>query len=426
MNRHVLALSFLLSAAVASAGAVDEFLAEIDSLAVGTDVTNALRAVERRLAAGDLPPADAARVSIRRITLLDWTRRGTAARIVFDDILAKDGVPPETKIKACEVLFPLYVRPRGFATGAARLDELAALLQTMPDFKEKGVARGRMLEFVARNHARHNYCDLAYAAEREAADNFASKPDRRVKALMKASSYALATRDTEHAMEALARIEEMPDLPPATVKLAQLRRGLALISADGFQWHPSRQRVAEARVIIDDALAPLGRQQVIPADESFRARVRLVRAEYCSGNPTGAVDIARAALQPPLPKDISSHERADLHILLGDILASIGDWKAAIKEYETALSGSGTDKKTLHKRIATLARRHKDYQRAMQAYADAADLCDRVEGKDEWNLLKRLAGVMSKAIRNKTSLSDSDEVFGAGDETLGAIGLDEP
>ena len=425
MNRLAITLSILFAAAVASADAIGEFLAEIDSLAVGTDVTNALRAVEQRLAKGDLSPADAARVSIRRVTLLGYPGLAKASRIVFDDILKKDGVPPETKIQACEVLFPLYVRPRGFAPGAARLDELAALLQKMPDFKEKGVVRGRMLEFVARNHARHNYFDLAYAAEREAADNFVSDPGRRVKALFKASSFALAPRDTEHAMEALARIEEMPDLPPATVKLAKLRRGLALISTGGFQWHPSRERVMEARAIIDDALAPLGRQQLIPADEAFRARARLVRAEYCSGNPTGAVEVARIALQPPLPKDIQPHERDNLRVLLGDILASIGEWKAAIREYEGAMGYAWAGKKTLHKRIATLARKHKDYQRAMQAYADAADLCDREEGKDEWNLLKRLAGVMSKAIRNKTSLSDSDEVFGSGNGTLGSIGLDE-
>ena len=124
-------------------------------------------------------------------------------------------------------------------------------------------------------------------------------------------------------------------------------------------------------------------------------------------------------------KGVTGRERDDLYVLVAGILDEIGDWKRSILYYETGMGNATVDKKTIHKRIAAIARRNKDYQRAMTAYADAADLCDRIEGKDEMKMLKNLAGIMSKAIRNKTSLSDANDVFNKTEDTLGGLELDE-
>ncbi len=427
MNRlaRILTLSLLVSATT-FADPIDDFLKDVETIAIGESEAKAVEAIDKRLAAGDLAPDAVARISIRKAKLIA-KERTKAGRLIIDNVLRVDGVTPETKLKACEEALAILHKTITATPGPKLLREMSETMLKLPEFQAKGVNRGRMLQFVGATYARRNFCDLACHAYREAADNFTDAPERRVKALFRTAELALEYRDVATAEKALDDIVAMPDLPPATVQKAKLRKGLAIIGPSGYDWHPAPERVAQARALIEEALAPVGHQYLIPNDEAFKAKARLVYALHRSGNSADAAKIGEETLANSAQSKAAGRlPRGNLHVLVGDILAEIGNYKVAIKHYEQAMGSSlTTPPKTLHKRIATLARKHKDYQRAMQAYADAAALCDRVEGKDEMNLLKGLAGLMSKAIRNKTSLSDSDDVFGKTDDNVNNLNLDE-
>ena len=211
----------------------------------------------------------------------------------------------------------------------------------------------------------------------------------------------------------------------AAIRCAQLQLRTALIEKDEYDWHPKPERVARARALVEEALEPYGHQVLIPPDEAFRARQKVIMAEYRSGNAKGAIELGRKVVDGNRPKGISIHDFSDLAITVGDIIASDGDWKLAIKYYEMGREYCRAKPKRINERIGNLARKHKDFQRAMQGYADAADWTDREEDKDEWNRLKGLAAIMSKAVRNKTATSDADDVFGNSDDSIGSIKLDD-
>ncbi len=427
MNRlaRILTLSLIVSATT-FADPIDDFLKDVATIAIGESEAKAVESIDKRLAAGDLPPDAVARISIRKAKFIA-KERPKAGKLILDNVLRVDGVRPETKLAAIDAALGIFSKSTGSSPGVKQLREIKDVVLALPEFQAKGVNRGRMLQFVGATYAQRNFCDLACHAYREAADNFADAPERRVKALFRTAELALNYRDVATAEKALDDIVAMPDLPPATVQKAKLRKGLAIIGPSGYDWHPAPERVAKARALIEEALAPVGHQYLIPNDEAFRAKARLVHALHCSGNSADAAKIGEETLaNAAQSKAAGKLPCGNLHILVGDILAEIGDYKLAIRHYEQAMGSSlTTPPKTLHKRIATLARKHKDYQRAMQAYADAAALCDRVEGKDEMKLLKGLAGLMSKAIRNKTSLSESDDVFGKTDDNVNNLNLDE-
>ena len=426
MNR-LASVTVLLSIAAAAtfAAPIDEFLKEIDTIVVGNSPETAVAAIDKRLGEGGLSPDDEARIKIKKATLIakERTKAGT---LILDGVLRVDGVKPETKLKALSEALGILSKTIGYSPGVKLLREMRETVLALPEFKAKGVNRGRMLEFVGTTYSRRNMCDLACAAYREAADNYADVPERRVKALFRVSELSLRYRDTDTAEAALDEIAAIPDLPPATVKLAKLRKGLSVIGVSGYDWHPTPERLERARAIIEDALAPLGHQQLIPNDEAFKAKARLVYALHRGGKEEEAAKLGEETLANAAQcKAAGPVARDNLRVLVGDILAQLGDYKRAIKYYEQGMGYAWAGKKPLHKRIATLARKHKDYQRAMQAYADASALCDREEGKDEIKFLNNLVGIMSKAIRNKTNLAESEDVFGKTDDTINNLNLDE-
>ncbi len=428
-NKCALAVLLLVAAAVlpAAAESADEFLRQIDGIAATEGATNAVKAIDTRLGAGGFQPADAGKCILRKVELLSTYRRDTAARIAIDQLLKAGDVLPETKLAACAALLKAY-RPLydwRAPPGCDLLGEAAETMRGLPAFKANGPLRAKMLSFVAATHARRNFCDLAFEAYAEAADNLEGDPLEQYGLLLQAAANAVKYRNVDGAVKALERAEKIPDLPIADVHLARLRKGVALIAVSGFEWRPTPERVAQARKIIEEASAPVGKRQVLPPEEIFRAKARLVLAEYKSGNARGAAGIGRELLEGPLAKSASGRERDDLYVLVAGILDELGDWKRAILYYEQGMTSAAIGKKTIHKRIAAIARRNKDYQRAMAAYADAAALCDRVEGKDEMKMLQNLAGIMSKAIRNKTSLSDANDVFNKSEDAMGSLELDE-
>ncbi len=425
MNRFASATLPLFFAAAAFAAPVDEFLKEIDSIVVGNSPEAAVTAIDKRLAEGGLAPDDEARIKLRKAKLIA-KERTKAGSLVLNGVLRIDGVKPETKLQALHDALEILHKTITATPGVKLLREMRETVLALPEFQAKGVNRGRMLEFVATTYSRRNMCDLACAAYREAADNFADAPERRAKALFRVSELSLRYRDLATAEAALDEIAAMADLPPATIKLAKLRKGLAVIGVSGYDWHPAPERVERARAIIEDALAPLGHQQLIPNDEAFKAKARLVYALHRCGQSVEAAKLGEETLaNAVLCKAAGPVARDNLRVLVGDIIAQVGNYKVAIKYYEQGMSYAWAGRKPLHKRIATLARKHKDYQRAMQAYADASALCDRVEGKDEIKFLNGLVGQMSKAIRNKTNLADSDDVFGKTDDNINNLNLDE-
>ena len=426
MNRLASATVLLAIAAAATfAAPIDEFLKEIDTIVVGNSPETAVAAIDKRLGEGGLSPDDEARIKLKKAQLIA-KERTKAGALILDGVLRVDGVRPETKLKALDAALGILSKTIGYSPGVRQLREMRETVMALPEFKAKGVNRGRMLEFVATTYSRRNMCDLACAACREAADNFVDAPERRVKALFRVSDYSLRYRDTETAEAALDEIAAIPDLPPATVKLAKLRKGLAVIGVSGYDWHPTPERVDRARAIIEDALAPLGHQQLIPNDEAFKAKARLVYALHRCGKSEEAAKLGEETLaNAVLCKAAGPVARDNLRVLVGDIIAQVGNYKKAIKYYEQGMGYAWAGRKPLHKRIATLARKHKDYQRAMQAYADASALCDREEGKDEIKFLNNLVGIMSKAIRNKTNLAESEEVFGNSDDNISGLNLDE-
>ena len=426
MNRLASFTVLLATAAAATfAAPIDEFLKEIDTIVVGNSAETAVAAIDKRLEEGGLSADDEARIKLRKAKLIS-SQRTKAGALILDGVLRVDGVKPETKLMALDAALSILSKTIGSSPGVKQLREMKDTVLALPEFKAKGVNRGRMLVFVATTYSRRNMCDLACAAYREAADNFVDAPERRVKALFHVSELSLRYRDTETAEKALDEVAAIPDLPPATVKLAKLKKGLAVIGVSGYDWHPTPERVARARAIIEDALAPLGHQQLIPNDEAFKAKARLVYALHRSGNSAEAAKLGEETLANAAQcKAAGPVARDNLRILVGDIIAKVGDYKLAIKYYEQGMGYAWAGKKALHKRIATLARKHKDYQRAMQAYADASALCDKEEGKDEIKFLNNLVGQMSKAIRNKTNLADSEDVFGNTDDNINNLKLDE-
>ena len=425
MNRLASVTFLLLFAAAAFAAPVDEFLKEVESIAVGNIPEAAVAAIDKRIGEGGLAPDDEARIKLRKAKLIA-KERTNAGSIILDGVLRVDGVKPETKLAALEAALGILSKTITATPGVKLLREMRDTVLALPEFQARGVNRGRMLEFVATTYSRRNMCDLACAAYREAADNFAGAPERRVKALFHVAELSLRYRDLETAEAALDEIAAMADLPTATVKLAKLRKGLSIIGVCGYDWHPTPERVDRARAIIEDALAPLGHQQLIPNDEAFKAKASLVYALHRCGKSAEAAKLGEETLaNAVLCKAAGPVARANLSVLVGDIIAQVGNYKVAIKYYEQGMNYALAGKKPLHKRIATLARRHKDYQRAMQAYADASALCDREEGKDEIKFLNGLVGQMSKAIRNKTNLAESDDVFGNTDDKISDLKLDE-
>ena len=433
MNKHTnkLALATVLlmvvAAVPAAAETADDFLYQVERIAATEGATNAVKAIDAKLASGGFSPADKGKCILSKVEHLSTYRRAAAARIAIDQLLKADGVSPETKLAACDALLKAYRVDYDWRAppGCDILGEAAETMRALPEFKAKGPLRARMLSFIGATWARRNFCDLAYEAYSEAADNLDGDPHKQYGLLLRAAANAVKYRNVDGAVQALERAEKIPDLPISDVHLAKLRKGVALIAVNGFEWHPTPERVAKARKIIEDASALVGKRQILPHDEIFRAKARLVLAEYKSGNAKGAVEIGRELLEGPVAKGVTGREKGDLYVLVAGILDEIGDWKRAILYYETGMGNATTDKKTIHKRIAALARKNKDYQRAMTAYADAADLCDRIEGKDEMKMLKNLAGIMSKAIRNKTSLSEASDVFDKTDNAIGGLELDE-
>ncbi len=428
-NKLVLATVLLAVAAAlqAAAESADDFLYQVERIAATEGATNAVKAIDTRLGTGGFSPADNGKCILRKVELLSTYRRDAAARIAIDQLLKANDVLPETKLAACTAMLKAYrvLYDWRAPPGCDILGEAAGIMRTLPEFKAKGPLRAKMLTFIGATNARRKFCDLAYEAYSEAADNLDGDAQEQFRLLLRAAENAVMYRNVDGAVKALERAEKIPDLPIADVHLAQLRRGVAMIAVSGFEWHPTPERVAKARKIIEDASALVGKRQILPLDEIFRAKARLVLAEYKSGNAKGAAEIGRELLEGPVSKGVTARERDDLYVRVAGILDEIGDWKRAILYYETGMGSASTDKKTIHKRIAAIARKNKDYQRAMTAYADAADLCDRIEGKDEMKMLKNLAGIMSKAIRNKTSLSDASEVFDKTDNALGDLQLDE-
>ncbi len=425
------ALPLMLVAAAAlpaAAETADEFIRQIDGIAATEGATNAVKAIDARLEAGGFPSAaDTGRCLLRKVELLSTYRRDAAARIAIDQIIKADGVLPETKLAAGDAMLKAYRRYLDWLPppGNPILGEAAGIMRGLPEFKAKGPLRAKMLTFIGTTYARRDFCDLAFETYSEAADNLDGDPQEQARVLMLAAQNAIRYRNEEGAVKALERAEKIPGLPIADVHLATLRKGVALIAVTGFEWHPTPERVAKARKIIEDASALVGKRQLLPLQEIFRAKARLVLAEYKSGNAKGAAEIGRELLEGQIAKGVTPKERDDLYILVAGILDEIGDWKRAIQYYEKGMTYATIGKKTIHKRIATLARKNKDYQRAMVAYADAADLCDRIEGKDEMKMLKNLAGIMSKAIRNKMTLSDSNDVFDKKEDAIGGLQLDE-
>ena len=424
MNKAPLFL-LLLSSSALLAGPVEDFLADVDSTYVGSGVESAVKMIDAKLVGG-FSGDDAARCLVRKARYLIELKQGAdAAKIINGKVLPAKDVSAKTKIEACTLLRQKLAVNWLNANNAAYLREACSIVRELPEFAQKGPDRGRMLCFVADVNAQRNFCDIAYALYREAAENFTDSPDEKVQALLEASGNAARYRNTEGATDALKAIQAIPDLPLATVKKAKLRQGMILITPDQYDWQPTRERVENAKKLIDDALSLHGHLQLVPGEDIFKARALLVTAEYKSGNPKGAAELGAKLLASPEAKKADGRARGNLAILVADIMAETGDWRNAIKYYDQGKVNCNPGAKTINKRIAAVARKHKDYQRAMQAYADAADLCDREEGKDEWNLMKHLAGVMSKAIRNKTSLSESDEVFGNSNDNINGLQLDD-
>lgn len=424
MNKSAI-LFLLLASPALFAAPIDDFLGEVSSTFLGSGAESAIKLIDGKIAGG-LSGDDAGRcLTLKAQYLIELKQLDDGAKILVDQVLPAKDVTAKTKLNACMLMLDKI--PIGYASGnnLIYLRKACEIARELPEFAKPGPDRGNMLYFVAKVNAKRNFCDIAYALCREAAENFGNMTEEKAQALFAAAENAVRYRNTEDAMDALKAIEKIPDIPLATAKKAKLRQGMALITPDQYDWQPKRERVENARKLIEDALALHGHQQFISAEDIFTARSLLVTAEYKSGNPKGAADLGVQILAGPEAKKADGRARGNLAILVADIMAETGDWRNAIKYYDQGKVNCDPGPKTINKRIAGVARQHKDYQRAMQAYADAADLCDREEGKDEWNLMKRLAGIMSNAIRNKTSLSDSEDVFGNADDNINGLQLDD-
>ena len=208
MNRLASFTVLLATAAAATfAAPIDEFLKEIDTIVVGNSAETAVAAIDKRLEEGGLSADDEARIKLRKAKLIS-SQRTKAGALILDGVLRVDGVKPETKLMALDAALSILSKTIGSSPGVKQLREMKDTVLALPEFKAKGVNRGRMLVFVATTYSRRNMCDLACAAYREAADNFADDPKRRAKALFQVSELSLRYRDlatAEAALEAVYR-----------------------------------------------------------------------------------------------------------------------------------------------------------------------------------------------------------------------------
>ncbi len=420
--KSALAIMFL-AAAAALAAPVDEFLADVEATILGEGVPKAIAILDAKLASGDFTGDDAARCRLRKVRLLSEREREIGGQILLDDIIRAKDVLPETKLKAGELMIRIMVPIHGYGPVIRQYRGMCDTFLALPEFQSPGPIRGKMLCIVGTVQNLRNFCDLSYETYLEAADNFASEPDKQAEALFKAAEQAVLLRDREGASKTLARAAAIKGISLETAKMAKLRQGMAVLARDQYDWHPTPERVAEGRALIEEALALHGTRQLIPPGEAFKARFRLMDAEYRSGDYKSAIELGRSVVDGGRPKGVDGNEMDKFTVALASILEEAGEWKLAIDYYEKGISYATT--RDIKLRIGNVARKHHDYQRAMQAYSAALAACDRNEDTDRWNRIKGLVSVMSNAVRNKTSLSEAEDVFGKTDDELGRLELDE-
>lgn len=422
-TKRSLAAVVFLAGTAAFATPADDFIKENRTFEIRNGVPQALAAVEKQIAAGGIQGADLAKYKHRlaELQLSGDATKSKGLSLIMDDILKDKAALPETKLAAARTVMR-FCSPRG--GNIAILRDMSDSIRDLPDFAAKGDHRAEMLQIRAEFYNSRMFYDVACGLFLEAADNY-SDQEKKIVCLFTASGAALKYRDMVTAEKCITKILELPGISPETERKALLTQALCLITSDEYDWKPAKERVAKAETLLEQAQKPLGRQVLLTAEQIFNAKAKLVNAYYRSGDIEKAAKLGEETVASPEANKVHIVTRGNLALETADILAQIGDWKNAIRHYEIAEKTCRLGAKNVNIKIAGVARAHKDYKRAMDAYAEAAKLCDHEEGKDEMNMLRRLAGVMSNAIRNKTSFATGDEVFGNTNDDLAGLDLDE-
>jgi tetratricopeptide (TPR) repeat protein len=122
-------------------------------------------------------------------------------------------------------------------------------------------------------------------------------------------------------------------------------------------------------------------------------------------------------------KGLSTSEIEKTHAVIGDCYQALKNYKKAVAHYEHAIN---SDTYIVLNKLATSARLGKDFNRAMQAYADLVPMIDKVEAEDDYKRVTRLLVAMTQATRKMMQAPSTAEVFRSeGDKALGTLSLDD-
>lgn len=417
-------LALLLPAGLAAFAAPDlqeteRFLQTLRFVESDKGAALALERLDGFAAKGVTDPKARLALNERRVVLLRKTKRLDEAFDLLENEFARKKIPPETALRVYESMKTLRERIDPPTIHDYRLIRALRLFLENPSIRKDRATTATFLLELARLYVDRRYNDQALPCFKEAS-SLLEDGDQKAEALFAA---ALAARDqwdipaSDAFLREIARIDGISFL---TKKRIELLSGENAIFPVGHDWTPTPEALDKAHKLIEDALAE--RSPLQQSAEAQNVLYTLILAETKCGELQKAIQLGEKSLAGPMKLD---HKLAcDIAILVAETHDRLGDKKRAIKYYELGIGGD-TPAKTIHLRIAELAISMQHFTRAIQAYTEAINCCDKVQEKGQIRRLTKKITRLNDRIRKNTKSVDTERFFTDTDEELGELTLDE-
>lgn len=422
-NRKILimvavACAMAIAPAVVKGDMADDLIADVESVAVTESPAKAIAMLKESLASNRHGAAAAAKLNSRLATLLASNGKAAESATVMLDTLAATGAP------ASLILAPAreYVESPSEKSLFIKQRTCQALLDSS-SFAEKEAERADMLCLLASIYARRSFCDLEFAALKEAAAcRGGGDPERDARMLEALAENAIARDDKALARTCYEKLCKLPGLHYSRARRAQLAEGRSYIQSRRFRWVPTTEDLQAAEKTIKEAIEAKPRS--VSSDEAFAALADVMDAYSRIGLSDKALELA-LDLSEYSPEQVSPPQIASVMFKAAEIYASREDWRNSQKFYKKAQDSGYKAKKVLCYKLATAARRNGDITSAMQALTDAIACCDPIEGKKEIESLRRQIGNLSRTIRDKVRETSAEDLFINESDDIMSLELDE-
>lgn len=258
--------------------------------------------------------------------------------------------------------------------------------------------------------------DLAIKHYQAAAELDGVPVETKITALRGLGVTARELRQRQAAIKAFEAIIALPEVPRGAVAEAFVELINTHLFPCQYDWTPTDDALQAAIKTYERCKAM---PEMTPAHR-YASLTRIAAAQQKAGLYETAIATEQMLLNV---KGLSTSDIEKTHAVIGDCYQALKNYKKAVAHYEHAIN---SDKYIVLNKLATSARLGKDYNRAMQAYADLVPMIDKVEAEDDYKRVTRLLVAMTQATRKMMQAPSTAEVFRSeGDKALGTLSLDD-